>query len=333
MAAETGSVTRRRSTWRRVVDEQRDVLIIVGILLGIVILAGIFVPNFWTSKNLINVLRQGVGLGIVSVGQTLAIMVGGIDLSVGATISLVDVYATGFMANYTAPLMVAGMVVVLLSLGLVVGFVNANIITRFKLAPFIATMGVGAILQGLVLQFAKKPGGKIAPGWEYFAEGKFGPIPFPVVFLLTLVGLTWVLLSRTVWGRHVKATGGSELTARLSGVRTRRVTIFAYMFCSLMAAATGLYLTSRMGAGDPRVGGLEYERFDLDSITAVLIGGTRLGGGKGSIIGTLAGVMIVSYLNNIFNLVGVNTYLQWIVKGLILLGAVAIYSVRRNNES
>jgi ribose transport system permease protein len=105
------------------------------------------------------------------------------------------------------------------------------------------------------------------------------------------------------------------------------------MFCSLMAAITGLYLTSRRGAGDPRVGGLEYERFDLDSITAVLIGGTRLGGGKGSIVGTLAGVLIVSYLNNIFNLVGVNTYLQWIIKGLILLGAVAVYSVRRNGRS
>jgi len=333
MAGETGVVDRRRSNWRRGLDEQRDVIIIAGILLGIVLLAGIFVPGFGSSRNLINVLRQSVALGIVSVGQTLAIIIGGIDLSVGATISLVDVYATGFMARFTGPVMVAGMVVALLLLGLVIGLVNGSIITRFKLAPFIATMGVGAILQGLVLQYAKKPGGKIAPGWEFFAEGKFGPIPFPVIFLLFLVAITWVLLARTVWGRHVKATGGSETISRLSGVLTRRVTIYAYMFCSLMAAITGLYLTSRMGAGDPRVGGLEYERFDLDSIAAVLIGGTRLGGGKGSIVGTLAGVLIVSYLNNIFNLVGVSTYLQWIIKGLILLGAVAVYSVRQNRQS
>jgi len=332
MKAESGTSVIRRSTWRRMLDEQRDVLIIVGILLGIILLAAIFVPDFRSVKNLSNVLRQAVGLGIVSVGQTLAILVGGIDLSVGATISLVNVYAAGFMARYTAPLMVAGMVGALLLLGLVIGFVNANIITRFRLAPFIATMGVGAVLQGLVLQFAKKPGGKIAPGWEFFAEGKIGPVQFPVIFLASLVAITWMLLSRTVWGRHVKATGGSEQAARLSGVQTRRVTAFAYMFCSLMAAITGLYLTARMGAGDPRVGGLEYERFDLDSITAVLIGGTRLGGGKGSIIGTLAGVLIVSYLNNIFNLVGVSTYLQWVIKGLILLGAVAIYSVRRDES-
>ena len=332
MATEAQVLTARRRAWRRLLDEQRDVLIILGILFGIVLLAGAFIPEFRTSRNLINVLRQGVALGIVSVGQTVAILVGGIDLSVGAAISLVDVYATGFMEHYTAPWLVAGMVVVLLALGLLIGLVNGNIITRLKLAPFIGTMGIGAVLQGLVLQFAKKPGGKIAPGWEFFAEGKFGPIPFPVVFLLALVGMTWLLLSRTVWGRHLKASGGSELTARLSGVRTRAVTIYAYMFCSLMAAITGLYLTSRMGAGDPRVGGLEYERFDLDSITAVLIGGTRLGGGKGSIVGTLAGVLIVSYLNNIFNLVGVNTYLQWIIKGLILLGAVAVYSVRQNSR-
>lgn len=332
MSAESGTSVSRRSTWRRMLDEQRDVLIVVGILVGIILLAAIFVPDFRSVKNLSNVLRQAVGLGIVSVGQTLAILVGGIDLSVGATISLVNVYAAGFMARYTAPLMVAGMVGVLLLLGLVIGFVNANIITRFRLAPFIATMGVGAVLQGLVLQFAKKPGGKIAPGWEFFAEGKIGPVQFPVLFLAALVAITWMLLSRTVWGRHVKATGGSEQAARLSGVQTRRVTTYAYMFCTLMAAVTGLYLTARMGAGDPRVGGLEYERFDLDSIAAVLIGGTRLGGGKGSIVGTLAGVLIVSYLNNIFNLVGVSTYLQWVIKGLILLGAVAIYSVRRDES-
>jgi ribose transport system permease protein len=151
-----------------------------------------------------------------------------------------------------------------------------------------------------------------------------------VLFLLGLVLITWFLLSKTAWGRHVKATGGSEVIARLSGIRTQRVTVYAYMFCSLMAAVTGLYLTSRMGAGDPRVGGLQYERFDLDSITAVLIGGTRLGGGKGGVVGTVAGVLIVSVLNNIFNLVGVNPYIQWIIKGSILLSAVAIYSARQN---
>ncbi len=333
MAAERVSTRRKSFAGRRFLDEQRDVLIIYGLLLLILVLAAIYIPEFRRPANFINVLRQSVALGIASVGQTLVILVGGIDLSIGATISLMNVYSSGFMANYTTPLLVAGMVILLLALGLFFGFVNANIITRLRVAPFIATMGVGAVIQGMVLLYAKKPGGSIAPGWEYFAEGMIGPIPFPVIFLFVLVAVTWVLLSKTVWGRHVKATGGSEVIARLSGVETRRVITFAYMFCSAMAAVTGMYLASRMGAGDPRVGGLQYDRFDLDTITAVLIGGTRLGGGKGSVIGTVAGVLIVSVLNNIFNLMGVNPYLQWIIKGLILLGAVAIYSARRDSAN
>jgi ribose transport system permease protein len=307
--------------------------VIYAILFGIVGVAAIALPGFRNPVNLFNVLRQGVALGIVSVGQTVAILIGGIDLSVGATISLIVVYAAGFMEQYTAAWMVLGMVIGLLLLGLLIGFINANVITRLKVEPFIATLGMGAVLQGMVLMYAKRPGGDIVPGWEYFAEGMIGQVPFPVIFLLALVAVTWILLGKTIWGRHVKATGGSEVIARLSGVETNRIVAYAYMFCSLMAAVTGLYLTSRMGAGDPQVGGLQYDRFDLDSITAVLIGGTQLGGGKGGVIGTVAGVLIVSVLNNIFNLVGVNPYIQWIIKGLILLGAVAIYSTRRNGSS
>ena len=333
MAAESVGARRKSFTGHRFLDQQRDVLIIYGLLLAILVLAAIFIPEFRQPGNFINVLRQSVALGIASVGQTLAILVGGIDLSVGATVSLMNVYSSGFMARYTTLPAVLAMVVALLALGVFFGFINANIITRLRVAPFIATMGVGAVIQGMVLLYAKKPGGSITPGWAYFAEGEIGPIPFPVLFLVVLVAVTWVLLSKTVWGRHVKATGGSEVIARLSGVETRRVITFAYMFCAAMAAITGMYLASRMGAGDPRVGGLQYDRFDLDSITAVLIGGTRLGGGKGGVIGTIAGVLIVSVLNNIFNLMGVNPYLQWIIKGLILLGAVAIYSARRDSAN
>jgi ribose transport system permease protein len=328
MTAETPNLN-----WRRFFDRQSDVIVIYLILFVMALMAAIALPEFRMPHNLFNVLRQSVALGIVSVGQTFVILVGGIDLSVGATISLIAVYATGFMAQYTLVWQVLGMVLALLLLGLLIGLINATVVTRLRVAPFIATLGMGAFLQGMVLMYAKKPGGTIVPGWEYFAEGMIGPVPFPVIFLFVLVGVTWLFLGKTIWGRHIKATGGSELIARLSGVETNRIYAYAFMFCSLMAAVTGLYLTSRMGAGDPRVGGLQYERFDLDSITAVLIGGTRLGGGKGSVIGTVAGVLIVSVLNNIFNLVGVNPYIQWIIKGLILLGAVAIYSARRNGSS
>jgi len=268
----------------------------------------------------------------VSVGQTVAILVGGIDLSVGATISLIGVYTTGLMVHYTSPGAVALIVLAMVLLALTIGFVNSLVITRLRVAPFIATMGVGAVVQGLVLLYAKRPGGSIAPGWDYFAEGKIGPIPFPVLFLLFFVVVTALYIRRTATGRHVVATGGSEIIARLSGIVTWRVTAYAFMFSSFMAAMSGLFLTSRMGAGDPLMGGLNFDRYDMDSITAVLIGGTRLGGGKGGVLGTIIGVLIVSVLNNIFNLTGVNPYLQWVVKGLIFIGAVAVYATRRPKE-
>jgi ribose transport system permease protein len=298
-----------------------------------VLLAAIALPTFRSPRNFFNVLRQAVALGLVSVGQTYAILVGGIDLSVGSTISLVGVYTTGLMAQYSALGPVVLIVLAMVAVSLVIGLANSIVITRLRVAPFIATMGVGAIVQGFVLLYSKRPGGAIAPGWDFFAEGMIGPVPFPVIFLLVLVLVAVFVLRRTAVGRHVVATGGSEVIARLSGIQTRRVTAYAFMFCSFAAALTGLFLTSRMGAGDPLMGGLNYDRFDLDSITAVLLGGTRLGGGKGGVMGTLAGVLLVSVLNNIFNLADINPYIQWIIKGVIVVGAVAIYASRKPGEA
>lgn len=318
-----------RSRWVHAFDEHRDLITIYALLMLLVVVSAFLSPTFRTSHNIFNVLRQAVALGLVSVGQTFAILVGGIDLSVGATISLVGVYTAGLMAQYSTPGAVVLIVLAMLALSLTIGLTNSLVISRLRVAPFIATMGVGAIIQGLVLLYAKRPGGRIAPGWDYFAKGMIGPVPFPVIFLLVLVVLTVFFLRKTATGRHVVATGGSEVIARLSGIRTRRVLAYAYMFCSFSAMLCGLFLTSRMGAGDPLMGGLNYDRYDLDSIAAVLVGGTRLGGGKGGVAGTLAGVLIVSVLNNIFNLTGVNPYIQWIVKGLIVVSAVAIYTSRR----
>lgn len=333
MATETSRIDRFGNWRQRLLDEHRELLTIYLILGGIILIAAIALPNFPTPRNLFNVLRQAVALGLVSVGQTYAILVGGIDLSVGATISLVGVYTTGLMERYTALGPVALIVLAMILISVVIGLANSFVITRLRVAPFIATMGVGAIIQGLVLLYSKRPGGAIAPGWDFFAEGRIGPVPFPVIFLLALVLLAVFVLRRTVLGRHIAATGGSEVIARLSGIQTRRVIASAFMFCSFTAALTGLFLTSRMGAGDPLMGGLNFDRYDMDSITAVLLGGTRLGGGKGGVMGTLAGVLLVSVLNNIFNLADINPYIQWIIKGVIVVAAVAIYASRKPGEA
>ncbi|NJN96523.1 MAG: ABC transporter permease [Anaerolineales bacterium] len=312
--------------------DHADLVKIYAILLLIVMVATVISPNFRTPQNIFNVLRQAVALGVVSIGQTMVILTGGIDLSVGSTISLVAVYASGLMAGQ--PGLGVILQVVLLTLGgaLLVGLINAFVITRLKVVPFITTLSVASIVQGLVLLYAKAPKGSISPGFNYFAEGMVGPVPFPVIFLALLVIITFVILTKTVLGRYIIATGGSEVIARLSGIRTKPIILFAYMFCSFTAGVSALFLISRMGIGDPQVGGLNFDRFDLDSIAAVLIGGTRLGGGKGSVMGTVAGILIISVLNNIFNLAEVSSFYQWIVKGFIILGAVMVYTIQKQGK-
>lgn len=318
-------------SFKNFIEENRELVTIFGILLIIAAIGAIASPKFRTEQNTFNVLRQAVALGLVSIGQTFVILSGGIDLSVGATISLVAVYTAGLMKLH--PDMTGPIVLLMIFLGLVIGLFNGFLITRLRIVPFIATLATGSILQGFVLNYAKKPVGKIAPGWNYLAEGMVGPIPFPVILLVVLIILAAIVIHRTVLGRYIIATGGNERIARYSGIRTTLVLLVAYVICAVTAVFTGLFLTSRMAIGDPQVGGLNYDRFDLDSIAAVLLGGTRLGGGKGTVFGTVAGVLIVSVLNNIFNLVGINTFYQWIVKGLIILIAVAAYSTRRSAES
>lgn len=332
MAREVAQTSYSHRSLRQVLEENRELVTIFGILLFIILIGTLVSPDFRTAKNLVNVVRQAVALGMVSIGQTFVIISGGLDLSVGSTISLVAVYTSGMMAGRPGLEVIGSIVLLMLCLGLVIGFFNATLITRLKILPFIATLATASIVQGFVLMYAKRPVGRISPGWNYFAEGMVGPIPFPIIFLTALLILAAVILNRTVLGRYITATGGSERIARYSGIRTTMVLHAAYIICSVTAVLTGLYLTSRMAVGDPQVGGLNFDRFDLDSITAVLIGSSRLGGGKGTVIGTMAGVLIVTVLNNIFNLAGVTTFYQWIVKGIIILLAVAAYSSRKVHE-
>ena len=305
-------------------------IVTIYILLFVIAIAGaVFTRDFLKPQNLMNIFLQSVALGLVAIGQTFVILGGGIDLSVGATISMVAVYTSGLMAGSPAVGVAIPVLLLTICMALAVGLLNSLLVSRLRIAPFIATMAVGSLIQGVVLMYAKRPKGRISPWWGYFANGTLGPIPFAVLFLVLAVVVSHLILTRTVLGRHIFATGGSERSARLSGIRTERTILFTYVFSSFMAALSALFLISRMGVGDPQVGGLNYDLFDLNSIAAVLVGGTALTGGIGGVIGTVAGFLIVSLLNNIFNLVGVNTFYQWIIRGLIILGAVALYRMQR----
>lgn len=298
------------------------IFLVYVILCAFFIFAAIVSPQFRTTYNVFNLLRQAVAFGIVSVGQTIAILSGGIDLSVGSLISLVACLTSGIMIGN--PTLVVPIVLFVLGLGIFVGLTNGVLVAYLRVPPFIATLAISAILQGSVLLYTKKPVGGVTRGFMFFANGQLGPVPFAFVFWVLLLAFFLFLLRKTNLGLHIYATGGNEEIARLSGIPVRRVKLIVYILSGFLAALTGVFLASRLGIGDPLVG----QGFELESITAVLIGGTSLAGGKGGIEGTIAGVLIIALINNILNLLNVSGFWQWVVKGIVVIAVVAAYKER-----
>ena len=298
-------------------------LVVYGLLLVMFVFASLYAERFLTSRNLINVLRQTTFLGTVALGQTLVILAGGIYLSVGSLVKLTVLVTAIVMDGKPENTWLA--VLVGLAMGAGVGATHALLITRLRVAPFIATLGTYSILRGISLAIASKPVGQASPGMLAFYDLRIGNIPVLVIGFGLLLLLLWWILRRTVFGRYLYAIGGSEPAARLAGLPVDRVKFGAYMLCSLLAAVTGLLYLSRMGLGDPNVA----DGLELQSITAVILGGTSLAGGSGSLWGTLGGVLLLGLTNNLLVAFNVNTYLQDLVEGLIIVGAVALYKQQK----
>lgn len=293
------------------------------ILLVIIIFASVTAPAFLSTRNILNVFKQVTALGIVSVGQTFVILLGGIDISVGAVISVVCCMNSHVMPleqPYALPL---GLVLSLL-IGVVVGLVNGFGVTRLKVSPFMMTLGMMSIVQGAAIFLRFQPGGIIPREFAKPLTDNLGPVPMPLILLIIVAAVGSLILSRTLFGRHVYATGGNETSARLSGIHTERVKLLAFVICSVMASLAGIFITARIRTGDALVGA----DFGLDSITAVAIGGTSMMGGRGGVIGTVAGAFMVALLANILNLLGVSSFYQYILKGLLIIIAVAVYAER-----
>jgi ribose transport system permease protein len=301
----------------------RNTIIVYLVLVGLIIATSLLSEIFLTARNIQNLLRQVVPLGLVSVGQTFAILTAGIDLSIGSVVSMASCLTTGMILG-REPLILP-VVAFVVGLALLIGFCNGFVITRTRVHPLIVTLGMMSVVQGGLLLYTKSPVGSVPPDFDFLAWGKVWFIPFPIFLFAAVAAAGIYVLRRTTLGRYVYATGGSEEVARLSGIKTDRVKIITYMICSFTAALTGIFLASRMGMGDPLVG----ERYMLDSILPVLIGGTSLSGGKGGISATIAGVFILAILSNALNLLDVSAYWQWIVKGLIIIVAVAFYTQKR----
>ncbi len=292
----------------------------IGVYLGLLLLvavSSILSPVFLTSENIFNTLRQASAIGIVSLGATLVILNGGIDLSVGSILTLAACMTTGLMAGkngVTLPVILAVLVV-----GMLFGFINGIIITKRRVEPFIITLGVSTVIQGIVLLVTKgSPVGQIAPNLKFLGNGYLWIIPVPViVFAITFI-IASVVLHRTIFGRYLYSVGGNAEAARLSGIKVDRNKIYVYMISGLSAAIAGIVLASRVSVGDPYMG----RGFELDAIAAAVIGGTSMAGGVGGLTGTIAGVLIITVMNNMLNLLNISPFIQQIIKGLIIIAAV-----------
>ncbi len=290
-------------------------LVVVSILMGFAS------DSFFSVSNILNVFRQVSVVAILAVGMTFVILTGGIDLSVGAVMALAGTMAAGLMVHFGLPGWVgllAGMVI-----GIGLGIFNGLLVAWGRMPAIIVTLATMGIARGIGLIYSGGYPISGLPSWiSWFGVGRVGIVPVPVIITVVIYALAWVLLERTPFGRHVYAIGGNELAAKLSGVKTARVKLAVYAISGLTAGLAAVILTGRLMSGQPNAG----VGFELDAIAAVVLGGTAIAGGRGLIIGTLIGAVLLGILSNGLNLMGINPYLQDIIRGFIIL--LAIYIAR-----
>jgi ribose transport system permease protein len=275
-------------------------------------------------EGITGLLERMVALGITAIGQTVVIIAGSIDLSVAHLISVSAVLASYFMQGEPDRILVT--VVAVLATAALVGLINGFLVARLAVNPLIATLGTGLILQGILSAAFNDFAGAVAKSFQGCAYGTIGPLPVSLLTFALLSAMATFVLRRTVFGAHLYAVGGNSAGARFAGIRTERVVMAAHIAASLLAGVTGLYLASRLGSGAPWVG--ESGLYDLESIAVVVIGGTLLSGGRGGIGGTLAGVFLFAVLDAGFNMIAVDPFLKQILRGAIVVAAVAAYTFR-----
>lgn len=295
----------------------------LGLLLGLAALVAIATalqPSFLSFGNLRDVLTQAAPLGMVVLGQTFVIVVRGIDLSVGSLMATVAVLATAFEA--TSDAMIPVIFVACLLAAAAVGLVNGWLVTKRAVSPFLATLAMMIMLQGLRFAWTQgAPTGTLPPGFRTLGTGSILGLPLNLLALALLASALGVLLHRTPLGRRIYITGGNPRAARLVGIDADRVAIACYVISSVMAAFAGLFLVGYIGTVDSWVG----RGFELDSIVAAVIGGVALTGGKGTVPGALLGALVLVLLFNIVVILGLPVQAQLVVKGVIIIAAAALY--------
>ena len=301
------------------------------VLLIIVVTASLMSPVFLSKANLENLVLQMAVTMIVSCGMFLVILTGGIDLSVGSIVGVTGVFVAGWLQPLGLPLAILLSVLV----GLLIGVINGVLVAKVKLAPFIVTLGMMSFARGVAYWYTDA-----VPilwtsfeGTEVYKEiggGRlFGVVPIPALIWFLVFIATIIIVRQSVVGRVTYAIGGNEEAARLTGINTVRYKIFPYAITGLFAGIAGVILTARLGVGAPASG----EGLELDCIAATVIGGTSLSGGAGSVSGVIIGVFILSIINNILNLSNVPSYPQKMLKGVIIVVAVVLSSIKNKKAT
>ncbi|MCB9959446.1 MAG: ABC transporter permease [Rhodospirillaceae bacterium] len=314
-----------------------------GIFIAFLVLcmaASLWNDNFFSEGNLINVLRQSSINGILAIGMTFVILTKGIDLSVGSLVALAGVVSASF-ATISTQMMITDVfglnigagphwVGFALGLGLLAGLlagaINGVLVAYFSVPAFVVTLGMLSAARGATQVFTDgMPVPALSPEYRWIGTGELFGLPSPVIILAAVFLVGWVALTRTRYGRYVYAVGGNEKSAKTSGINTRGIILSVYIISGVLAALGGMLLAARTGSALVQAG----QAYELDAIAAVVIGGTSLAGGVGTLFGTLVGALIIGVVNNILQLEGVQAYYQLIIKGGIIVFAVLLDPSRR----
>ncbi|MGE4250584.1 MAG: ABC transporter permease [Parvibaculaceae bacterium] len=292
------------------------------LLLAASLAAAMAIPAFRDPANLANILRQSSVLGIIAIGQTFVIAAGLIDLSVGMIAGLVVVLACLILGG--DPSLTLIVVPLMLLLGAAIGLINGVLVNRLKLHPLILTFGMLSILQGVIFTITDRSVGQASPFLQSLANGDVAGIPLSALLLVVLAGLAQLVFAHTRFGYHLVAAGGNAESARRAGVDIGAVRLAAFVISGAFAGLAGLLLAGRLGTGYPLAGtGLE-----LDSIVAVVLGGTALAGGRGSVLRSIGGVLALAIISNILNLLEVSAFVQMFIKGMIVVIAILLNQPR-----
>lgn len=301
-----------------------EILTLIGFLV-LCIFFSIVSSEFLTGSNITNVIRQVSINGILAVGMTFVILTGGIDLSVGSVMAFTGTIMVGMMVNSGLPPIIA--VIIGAILGALIGYINGAFTAYAKIPSIIVTLAMMEIARGAALLYTGGyPLSGLPETYTFIGRGYlFGVIPMPALIMIGVFLSAYIILNHLPLGRYIYAIGGNEEAVRLSGVKVKRIKAMVFMISGITASISGLIMTSRLASGQPTAG----EGYELDAIAAVVLGGTSIAGGRGHIFGTLLGALLLGVLSNGLNLMGVSPYVQRVLKGAIIIGAIYYSSKRK----